>query len=107
MRTPLLRLGALLLLLAAPAGAAFVDSVALAPTLGLAQNVPAFRASVLTQVQLAGSLSGQMTPSLTPLLTAAAAAPTPADPWRAESARLVGALVAQPAAGENVIGRIR
>ncbi|HEX4046598.1 MAG TPA: hypothetical protein VH309_02120 [Elusimicrobiota bacterium] len=98
MRPPLWRLGALVLLLAAPAGAAFVDPVSLAPALGLAQEVPAFRASILSQVQLVGSLSGQSAPSLTPLLAAAAAAPAAADPWSAESAKLVGALAAQPAA---------
>jgi hypothetical protein len=98
MRPPLHRLLTLVVLLAAPAGAAFVDPVSLAPSLGLAQNVPAFRASVLSQIQIAGSLSGQLTPSLAPLMTAAAAPAAPADPWRAESAKLVGALVAQPAA---------
>lgn len=98
MRTPLLRLSAFFVLLAAPAGAAFVDPVSLAPALGLAQSVPAFHASVLTQVQLVGSLSGQRIPSLAPLLAMSAAAPAAADPWRAEAARLVGALAAQPAA---------
>ncbi len=100
MRTPLLRLCALVLCLAAPAGAAFVDPISLDPALGLAQNVPAFRASVLAQVQLVGSLSSQSTPTLAPLIAAAASAPTAAapDPWRAESAKLVGALAAQPAA---------
>jgi hypothetical protein len=107
MRTPLLRLWALAVLLAAPAGAAFVDPVSLAPSLGLAQNVPAFRASVLSQVQLVGSLSGQMTPTLAPLITAAASAPTPADPWRAESAKLVGALAAQPAAVAHYATELR
>ncbi|HXT02086.1 MAG TPA: hypothetical protein VN915_15525 [Elusimicrobiota bacterium] len=107
MRPPLWRLGALLLLSAVSAGAAFVDPVSLAPTLGLAQNVPAFRASMLAQVSLAGSLSSQMTPTLTPLLSAAAAAPTAADPWRAESAKLVGALVAEPAAVAHFAPELR
>ena len=87
MRFPLSRsLAFAALLIAAPVHAAFVDPVSLAPTLGLAQNVPAFRASVLSQISLAGSLSGQLTPTLAPLLSAAASAPTPSDPWRAESA---------------------
>ena len=107
MRPPLWRLGALLLLSAVSARAAFVDPVSLAPTLGLAQTVPAFRASVLSQVQLAGSLSSQVTPSLTPLLSAAVAAPSAADPWRAESAKRVGALVAQPAAVAHFAPELR
>jgi hypothetical protein len=98
MRFPLSRIVALALLLAAPAGAAVVDAVSLSPALELAQSAPAFRTSMLTQIQLVGSLSGAASPSLKPLIAMAAAAPTAADPWRAESARIVGALAAQPAA---------
>ena len=95
MRLPsLIRLLAFAALLAAPAAAGVVE-MPLAGTIGLAQRVPAFRESMLAQIQLATSLSAQSAPSLTPLLTAA---PSPADPWRAESGRLVAALAAQPQA---------
>jgi len=96
MRPPLSLLSplCLALLVAAPAGAAMVERASLTPALGLAQAAPAFRASILASVGLASSLSMSPAPSLTPL---SAALPTEADPWRAESARLVAALVAQPA----------
>jgi hypothetical protein len=54
----------------------------LAPVLGMAQSVPAFTASLRAS-------------ALEPLLSAA---PTASDPWRAESARVIGALAARPAA---------
>ena len=92
MKASLFRFLSLALLLAVPAGASFVDSP-ISPVVGLAETVPAFRASVLLQVSLVSSLGGQSSPSLGPLL---AAAPTAADPWAAESARLVGALAARP-----------
>lgn len=79
---------------AAPARAAMVERASLTPALGMAQSAPAFRASILSSVQLASSLSVSAAPSLTPLT---AARPTAADPWHAESARFVAALVAQPA----------
>lgn len=95
MRLPsLIRLLALAVLLAAPAAAGVVD-VPLTPALGLAQRVPAFRESMMAQIQFATSLSAQSAPTLAPLLTAA---PTRVDPWRAESGRLVAALAAQPQA---------
>lgn len=75
--------------------AAVVGRVSLLPALGMAQSVPAFRASVLSQIALVDSLSAQPVPTLSML---SAAEPTPADPWHAEAARLVGALVAQPQA---------
>lgn len=75
--------------------AAVVAPVSLAPALGMIQSVPAFRASVLSQISLVSSLSVQAHPSLLPL---ASAAPLPSNPWHAESARFVGALVAQPQA---------
>lgn len=75
--------------------AAVVKPVSLAPAFGMMASVPAFRASVLSQISLVTSLSAQPIPTLTPLLTAA---PTPVDPWQAEAARLVGALVASPQA---------
>lgn len=70
------------------------ERVPLTSALSMAQAAPAFRASMLASVQLASSLSLSPAPSLTPLT---AALPTAADPWRAESAKLVAALVAQPA----------
>lgn len=95
MRLPsLIRLLAFAALLAAPAAAGVV-AVPLTPALGLAQRVPAFRDSMLSQIQFATSLSAQSAPTLTPLLSAA---PSPVDPWRAESGRLVAALAAQPQA---------
>jgi len=100
MRPPLSRALVLAVLLAAPAGAAMIERPSLAPALGMIQTAPAFQASVMNQLQLAASLSGQPAPtlSLAPL-TAAIAAPAPAaDPFRPEAARLVTALVAQPAA---------
>jgi hypothetical protein len=99
MRTPLSRALALALLLAVPSGAAVVERASLAPALGLVQSAPAFQASVMNQLQLAASLSGQPAPSISLApLTASVAAPAPAsDPWRPEAARLVTALVAQPA----------
>ena len=96
MRPPLSRLGALALALCAPPANAVVSRPAsLIPALSLAQSVPAFRESMLTQIRLVSTLSSQSKPSLSPL---AASLPTATDPWRAESARIVGALVAQPAA---------
>ncbi|MDE2143388.1 MAG: hypothetical protein KGJ84_13345 [Elusimicrobia bacterium] len=99
MRFPLSRLFLFAVLsCAAPLRAAVVEPVSLAPTLGMVQSAPGFQASVLSQIQLAASLSGQpaATVSLAPL-TAAIAAPAPvSDPWRPEAARLVTALVAQP-----------
>lgn len=98
MRTPLSLL-ACILLLAAPLRAAMVEAVPLAPALGMVSAAPAFQVSVLNQIQLATSLSGQpaATISLTPL-TGSIAAPAPVgDPWRPEAARLVAALVTQPA----------
>ncbi|MBI3565241.1 MAG: hypothetical protein HY079_08600 [Elusimicrobia bacterium] len=100
MRTPSFRHLALSFILAAPLRAAIVERASLAPALGMASSAPAFQASVMTQIQLATSLSGQPAPtiSLAPL-TASIAAPAPAaDPWRPEAARLVAALVTQPAA---------
>jgi hypothetical protein len=101
MRSPLSRLFAFAFLLSvAPLRAAIVEPVSLAPAIGMIQSAPGFQASVMTQIQLAASLSGQPAASisLTPL-TAAALAPAPAaDPWRPEAARLVTALVAQPQA---------
>ncbi|PIR19714.1 MAG: hypothetical protein COV48_00470 [Elusimicrobia bacterium CG11_big_fil_rev_8_21_14_0_20_64_6] len=100
MRPLLSRSLCLAVLLVFPAGAGVVGPAPLAPALGMVQSVPAFQASVLEQVQLLSSLSGQPAAalSLSPL-TAVIAAPTPAsDPWRAEAARLVTALVAQPQA---------
>ena len=95
MRLPsLISLVAFAALLAAPAAAAVVEAP-LAPALGLVQTVPAFRESMMSQIQFATSLSAQAAPSLTPLLTATA---SPIDPWRAESGRLVAALAAQPQA---------
>jgi hypothetical protein len=99
MRIPLSRILALAVCLASPAGAAVVETVSLAPALGLAQTSPSFQASLMNQIQLAASLSGQpaATISLSPL-TASIAAPAPAaDPWRPEAARVVSALVSQPA----------
>ena len=89
-----LRLLCLALALAAPAPAAVVERAPLTSALGLAQSLPAFRASMLASVSLASSLSVSPAPSLTPLT---AALPAAADPWRAESGRLVAAMVAQPA----------
>jgi hypothetical protein len=91
----MLRLLACASLLASPAAAVVVDSAALMPALTMAGSAPAFRASVTAQIQLLSSLSAQPAPSLMPLLTAA---PTAADPYRAEAARFVGALAAQPEA---------
>lgn len=75
--------------------AAMVERVSLAPALGMVESVPAFRASVLSQISLVNSLSAQPVPTLSLIVTAV---PTPTDPWHAEAARLVGALVAQPQA---------
>ena len=91
----MLRLLASYILLASPAAAAVIEATALAPALGMAASAPAFRASVVSQIQLVSSLSAQPAPSLVPLLSAA---PTAADPYRAEAARFVGALTAQPEA---------
>jgi len=87
----------LCVLLAAPSFAAVAGRAPLVPALGIAQSAPAFQASILSQVQLVASLSGQPAASisLSPLTAAVA---SPADPWRAEAARLVTALVAQPGA---------
>ncbi|MCM2305417.1 MAG: hypothetical protein NDJ72_11985, partial [Elusimicrobia bacterium] len=100
MKTPLLRAFALSALLAVPSAAMVAGRAPLAPALGLAQTAPAFQASILAQVQLVASLSGQPAASISLApLTASIAAPAPAsDPWRAEAARLVTALVAQPSA---------
>lgn len=100
MKTPLLRAFALSALLAVPSAAMVAGRAPLAPALGLAQSAPAFQASILAQVQLVASLSGQPAASISLApLTASIAAPAPAsDPWRAEAARLVTALVAQPSA---------
>lgn len=97
MRTPLRHL-ALTLLLAAPLRAAVVETVPLAPAIGSIATAPAFQAAVMTQVQLASSLSAAPAPALTLApLTAAAAAPAPAaEPYRAEAARLVAGFVTQP-----------
>lgn len=106
---PLFRALGLAVLLAAPSFAALAGRAPLAPALGLVQSAPGFQASVLDQVQLVASLSGQpaVTLSLAPL-TAAISAPAPAsDPWRAEAARLVTALVAQPEALSRHKGEIR
>lgn len=84
----------LVLLLAVHSAAAVVE-VALAPALGLATRVPAFRDSMMSQIQLTTSLSAQPSPTLTPLLTAT---PSSIDPYRAETGRLVAALAAQPQA---------
>jgi len=95
MRLPsLIRLLAFAVLLAAPAAAGVV-SAPLTPALGLAQTVPAFRESMMSQIQFATSLSAQSAPTLAPLLTAT---PTRVDPYRAEAGRLVAALAAQPQA---------
>ncbi|MDO8757614.1 MAG: hypothetical protein Q7J64_06360, partial [Elusimicrobiota bacterium] len=82
----------LVFMLAAHAGAAVVE-VAFSPALWHAARVPAFRESMMSQIQLTTSLSAQPAPTLTPLLTAT---PSSADPWRAESGRIVAALVTQP-----------
>ncbi len=93
MRLPsLIRFLAFAALLAAPAAAGVVE-VALTPALGLASRIPAFRESMMSQIQVATSLSAQSSPTLAPLLTAT---PSPIDPYRAESGRLVAALAAQP-----------
>lgn len=95
MRLPsLIRLLAFAVLLAAPAAAGVVQ-VPLTSTLALASQVPAFRESLMSQIQFATSLSAQPSPTLTPLLTAS---PSGVDPYRAESGRLVAALAAQPQA---------
>ena len=91
---------ALSVLLAVRSLAAVAGGAPLSSALGMARSSPAFQTSVLAQVQVLASLSGQpaATISLSPL-TAAISAPAPAsDPWRAEAARLVAALVAQPQA---------
>ncbi len=95
MKALMLRLLTALPLLAPAAFGAVVEPTVLAPALAMADVAPAFRASVVSQIQLVSALSAAPAPSLTPLL---AAAPTAADPFRAESARLVGALAAQPEA---------
>lgn len=82
------------LALCAPARAGVVAG-RLPPALELAQINPQFRQSLIAQIELAGSLSASAVPSLAPMLTAT---PTPADPWKARAAALVGAYVAQPAA---------
>ena len=63
------------LIVVSPLRAAVVEPVSLAPALGMVQSVPGFQASVMTQIQLAASLSGQpaATISLSPLTTAIAA----------------------------------
>ncbi|MEK7234760.1 MAG: hypothetical protein AAB268_13165 [Elusimicrobiota bacterium] len=50
---------------------------------------------MLSQISLVGLLSSQAVPTLSPLV---AEVPTVSEPWRAEAARLIGALVAQPQA---------
>ncbi len=93
--SPLPRSRALLLILAlaSPAAGAPLARVArMAPVLEFAQAHAGFRASLVSQIALAGQLSAAPTPSLTPLL---APALTPADLWSPQAARLVGALVAQ------------
>jgi hypothetical protein len=104
MRPLLLRLLASSILLASPAAAAVFEAATLAPALDMAASAPAFRASVLSQIQVVSSLSAQPTPSLVPILSAA---PTPADPYRAEAARFVGALAAQPAAVAEAAAPLR
>ena len=74
--------------------AAVVKSVSLAPALEMARSAPGFRAAVLEQIALVSSLSVQGGAVMT--LSPIAPAPTLADPWRVEAARLVGALSAQP-----------
>ena len=88
-------LPALALALSVPIRAGVVAAPRLSAALEFAQANPAFRQSLLTQIDLVSSLSAGVVPSLTPLL---AAAPTLADPWRAQSAALIGAYAAQPAA---------
>ncbi len=95
MNTPLARLAAALFLPAALAYGAAFETAPLAPALDLAATVPAFRASVISQIQLTSALSAQSAPSLAPLLSAA---PSASDPYRAQAAQLVGALAAQPEA---------
>jgi hypothetical protein len=95
MRLPsLIRLLAFAVLIAAPAAAGVVEAP-LTPALGLASRIPAFQESMMSQIQVATSLSAQSSPTLAPLLTAT---PSPTDPYRAESGRLVAALAAQPQA---------
>jgi hypothetical protein len=94
----------LALLLASPAAAAFVETASLAPALDLVAAAPAFRTSIMSQIQLVSSLSAAPTPTLTPLLTAA---PTLSDPYRAQSAQLVGALAAQPEAIAEISASLR
>jgi len=81
-----------------------VEKTSLSAALSLAQTSPAFRQSLIAQIGLATSLSAQAQPSLTPFLTAA---PTPADPWQAETARLIGALLADPEAATTHQGALR
>lgn len=76
----------------------------LTPALELALTNPQFRQSLITQIELVGSLSVSAVPSLTPML---AVAPTPADPWRAQAAALVGAYAAQPAAAAAAQAQLR
>lgn len=99
MRTPL-SLFAFIFLLVAPLRAAMVEPITLAPALGMVSIAPAFQVSVMSQVQLATSLSGQPAPtiSLAPLTNSISAVAPAGDPWRPEAARLVAALVTQPAA---------
>src|ERR1035437_7835737 len=52
-------------------------------------------------------MSGQSAPTLAPLIAAAASVPTSSDPWRAESAKLVGALAAQPTALAHYQAQLR
>lgn len=95
MRRPsLIKVLAFAVLLAAPAAAGVVETP-LTPALGLALRIPAFQESMMSQIQAVTSLSAQSSPTLAPLLTAT---PSPIDPYRAESGRLVAALAAQPQA---------
>lgn len=94
MRKPLSVLLLLAALAAAPASYA-AQSAPLKPVLVLARTVPAFKQSLINQIQLVTSLSAQAVPSLVPLTAPTAAM---ADPYHAETARIIGALVAQPEA---------
>ncbi len=93
LRNPIPHRAFLLVLLAASARAAGVESPALTLALNIAQRTPAFRASLLSQISLVSEESGRSAPSLERFLSAS---PAIEDPWRGESARLTGALAAQP-----------
>ncbi len=94
---PLSRAGFLLLALAVAvsAGPAPVRPVRMAPIADFAAAHPGFRASLVSQINLAGALSAAPQLSLTPLL---APAPTPGDLWTPQASQFVGSLVASPAA---------